>query len=90
MDFIKHKRTYLIQSVTIKGRCHGNCYGRQCPQDTKLGQPIQVPGIIFTVNDTVIPDLLWVSNARLASHTDQAGHLTIAPELMVEVLSPGE
>lgn len=59
-------------------------------QQTKLGQPIQTPGVIFTVNDAVIPDVVWVSNDRLANHVDEGGHLTIAPEIMVEVLSPGE
>ncbi|MEM8807268.1 MAG: Uma2 family endonuclease, partial [Cyanobacteria bacterium P01_G01_bin.38] len=47
-------------------------------------------GVIFTPTDAVIPDVVWVSNDRLANSIDQAGHLSIAPELIVEVLSPGE
>ena len=31
----------------------------------------------------------WISNERLATGLDESGHLTIAPELIVEVLSPG-
>ncbi len=31
----------------------------------------------------------WISKARLAIALDENGHLTIAPELNVEVLSPG-
>jgi Uma2 family endonuclease len=37
----------------------------------------------------VIPDVVWASNQRLAVLLDNAGHLTAAPELVVEVLSPG-
>ena len=35
----------------------------------------------------VIPDVVWVSNERLEQLLDEAGHLTGAPELVVEVLS---
>ncbi len=45
--------------------------------------------MIFTPNDAIIPDVVWVSNERLASGVDEAGHLVVAPELIVEVLSPG-
>ena len=58
-------------------------------QQTQLGSPVQTPGVIFTANDAVIPDVVWVGNARL-NNIDDAGHLTVAPELMVEVLSPGD
>lgn len=34
--------------------------------------------------------MVWISNERLALVIDDAGHLTAAPELVVEVLSPGE
>ena len=37
----------------------------------------------------MIPDVVWASNERLAIVLDDAGHLTGAPELVVEVLSPG-
>jgi Uma2 family endonuclease len=45
--------------------------------------------VIFSDADNVIPDVVWISNERLATGLDEAGHLTIAPELIVEVLSPG-
>ena len=54
---------------------------------TKLGQTIINPGIIFGENDNVIPDLIWISNERLESSVDESGHFTNAPELIVEVLS---
>jgi Uma2 family endonuclease len=56
---------------------------------TKLGEAFPTPGVIFTDADNVIPDVVWISTARLAQLTDEAGHLTGAPELIVEILSPG-
>jgi Uma2 family endonuclease len=56
---------------------------------SKLGETVQAPGVIFSDADNVIPDVVWISNERLATGLDEAGHLTIAPELIVEVLSPG-
>lgn len=58
-------------------------------QMTGLGEAVPSPGVIFTEADNVIPDVVWVSRERLASSLDNAGHLTAAPELIVEVLSPG-
>jgi Uma2 family endonuclease len=59
-------------------------------RQTQLGKPFQTPGIIFTPTDAVIPDVVWISNNRLNNGIDEAGHLTVAPELIVEILSPGE
>lgn len=47
------------------------------------------PGIIFSDTDSVIPDVVWVSNERLHRLLDERGHLTGAPDLVIEVLSPG-
>jgi Uma2 family endonuclease len=58
-------------------------------QSTGLGQVAIAPGIIFSDADNVIPDVVWASNERLALLLDDAGHLTAAPELVVEVLSFG-
>lgn len=63
-----------------------NLWSRQ----TGLGEVASGAGIVFTDADNVIPDLVWASNERLAALLDDAGHLTAAPELVVEVLSPGE
>ncbi len=59
-------------------------------RQTQLGKSFQTPGVILTPTDAVIPDVVWISRERLASGVDEAGHLTVAPELVVEVLSPGE
>jgi Uma2 family endonuclease len=54
-----------------------------------LGQAAINPGIVFSESDNVIPDVVWASHERLEQLLDEAGHLTAAPELVVEVLSPG-
>ncbi|MGB8702322.1 MAG: Uma2 family endonuclease [Thermosynechococcaceae cyanobacterium] len=59
-------------------------------RETHLGQPFQTPGVIFTPTDAVIPDVVWISRDRLTNGIDEAGHLIIAPELIIEILSPGE
>ena len=56
---------------------------------TGLGEAVQAPGLIFSDADNVIPDLVWISQERLASGLDTSGHLIVSPELVVEVLSSG-
>jgi Uma2 family endonuclease len=56
---------------------------------SNLGEVVTTPGIIFTDDDNVIPDLVWISTDRLARILDESGHLIAAPELVVEVLSAG-
>ena len=56
---------------------------------TGRGRAAIAPGLIFTETDNVIPDVVWASHEQLAILLDEAGHLTAAPELIVEVLSPG-
>ncbi|QLE55378.1 Uma2 family endonuclease [Nostoc sp. TCL26-01] len=58
-------------------------------QMTGLGETVTAPGIVFGDNDNVIPDVAWASNERISQSLDEAGHLTAAPELVVEVLSFG-
>jgi Uma2 family endonuclease len=59
-------------------------------EQTQAGEAFATPGVIFTDADNVIPDVVWVSRERLALIVDEAGHLTGAPELVIEVLAPGE
>ncbi|NER81074.1 MAG: Uma2 family endonuclease [Leptolyngbya sp. SIO1D8] len=58
--------------------------------NTGAGRAALGPGIIFTDEDNVIPDVVWASTERLNQLLNEAEHLTGAPELVVEVLSPGE
>ena len=54
-----------------------------------LGVTNVAPGLIFAEDEDVAPDVVWISHARLAEVLDDGGHLRAAPELVVEVLSPG-
>jgi Uma2 family endonuclease len=56
---------------------------------SNLGEVVTTPGLVFTDDDNVIPDLVWISNDRLARILDESGHLVGAPELAIEVLSAG-
>jgi Uma2 family endonuclease len=53
------------------------------------GIPILTPGLVFAPDQDVIPDLIWISWERLRLVEDEKGHFRAAPELAVEVLSPG-
>lgn len=54
-----------------------------------LGLTNLAPGLIFAEDDDVAPDLVWVSRTRLAAALGDDGKLHAAPELVIEVLSPG-
>jgi len=56
---------------------------------TKAGMANLAPGVIFAEDDDVAPDVVWISKGRLVTSLDSAGHLHTAPELAIEVLSPG-
>ena len=56
---------------------------------TQVGVTLPAPGVIFADDDDVAPDVVWISRERLAVALDHAGHIHTAPELVVEVLSPG-
>lgn len=56
---------------------------------TGAGQANFAPGIIFADDDDVAPDVIWMSHARKAIVLSDDGKLHAAPEIVVEVLSPG-
>jgi len=57
-------------------------------EQSEAGMVNAAPGIVFA-DDDVVPDVVWISTERLAAGMDESGHLRVAPELAVEVLSPG-
>lgn len=57
---------------------------------THAGVTVFASGIIFSEDDDVAPNVVWISRERLATALWLDGHLHSAPELVVEVLSPGE
>ncbi len=56
---------------------------------TKTGMTNLAPGLIFGEEDDVVPDVIWISQKRLVSALQRDGKLHMAPELVIEVLSPG-
>lgn len=58
-------------------------------KETALGQANLAPGVIFAEDDDVAPDVVWISRGQLATALAADGKLHAAPELVVEVLSPG-
>lgn len=59
-------------------------------EENGVGVALIAPGLVFAEDDDVAPDVVWVSREHLQGMLDKAGHLTKAPELVVEVLSPGK
>lgn len=53
-----------------------------------IGRVILTPGIVFSDYDAVIPDLIFVSRER--EHILTLRGLIDAPDLIVEIVSPGE
>lgn len=58
-------------------------------KQTGNGRVIPAPGLIFAEDDDVAPDVVWISDKRLAVALRRDGKLHDAPELVIEVLSPG-
>jgi Uma2 family endonuclease len=54
-----------------------------------FGRVYVTPGLVFAEDDDVVPDLVWISKERLSAGRDASGHITVGPELAIEVLSPG-
>jgi Uma2 family endonuclease len=53
------------------------------------GRVLPAPGVIFDPQNAVAPDVVWVSAERLERVLGDDGKLHEAPDLAVEVLSPG-
>lgn len=56
---------------------------------TGAGLPNIAPGVILAEDTAVAPDVVWVSTERLPSILAADGKLYGAPDLAVEILSPG-
>jgi Uma2 family endonuclease len=69
----------------------GKIYGllENWSNQSQLGQTIIAPGLIFADDNDVVPDVAWLSRERLAVALGDDGKLHSAPDLVVEVLSPG-
>jgi Uma2 family endonuclease len=58
-------------------------------EQTGKGLAIFNPGVIFTNDNSVVPDVAWISYEHLATALQADGKLHSSPELVIEVLSPG-
>ena len=76
---LKHQHVCTILIFALHGWCitagRGRVYG--------------TPGLVFSDDDDVVPDLIWIGEERLSVGRDASGHITVGPELAIEVLSPG-
>ncbi|MEW6212997.1 MAG: Uma2 family endonuclease [Acidobacteriota bacterium] len=59
-------------------------YLRQNP----VGESFPGPGVLFSIFSGVIPDVVFISNERI-EEIATGTHITGAPDLVVEILSPG-
>ncbi len=83
--FVSKSPTYHHQFAC--GRIYR--YLDQWSEETGLGEANFGTGVIFADDDDVIPDVVWTSLARLNKIIGSDGHFNAAPDLVVEVLSPG-
>lgn len=56
---------------------------------TGAGVVLSAPGLIFAEDDNAAPDVIWVSLERLRAILGSDEKLHGAPEIVVEVVSPG-
>lgn len=54
------------------------------------GLALIAPGVMFAANEVVAPDVVWIGAARLNMALGADGNIRTAPDLVVEVLSPGK
>jgi Uma2 family endonuclease len=54
----------------------------------RVGEVIPMPGVIFDSHNSVIPDLVFLTNEQLGQVGSES-HIRFAPALAVEVVSPG-
>lgn len=76
------------QHQRVAGKIHDVL--NQWSKESGHGEAVMTPGVLFSEADNVIPDVVWISSERLENGLDDAGHLIVAPELIVEVLSSSE
>jgi Uma2 family endonuclease len=83
--FVSHQPHWRHQMAT--GRTFFAVAGWS--EETAAGYVLDAPGVIFSQEDAVAPDLVWVASDRFALVAADDGKLHLAPDLVVEVLSPG-
>jgi Uma2 family endonuclease len=64
------------------------CFFNQFLLANPIGEALPGPGVIFSNFSGVIPDVVYISNARRAEIA-AGDRVTGAPDLVIEILSPG-
>lgn len=57
---------------------------------TGAGRVFPAPGVIFSEDNAVAPDIVWLSKVRMPNVLGPDGKLHDAPDLAIEILSPGK
>ena len=83
--YVSKQPHYYHQRVCMK---LGRLLDTWC-EESRFGEANYAPGLIFAEDDDVAPDIVWNSFARLKTVLAADGKLHAAPELVIEVLSPG-
>src|SRR5262245_11209480 len=94
-----NQRYEIVDGELFVSKAAGNRHQRvafECTMElgnwnrvTGLGVVLPTPGLILGEADAAIPDVVWASRERFAVIQGEDDHLHGAPELIVEVLSPG-
>ena len=71
-------------------RVSGNLFAtfRFFLRENQIGEIIATPGVIFSDYSAVIPDLVYISQER-RQEIAAGRHITGAPDLVIEIVSPG-
>ena len=86
-DLLVSKQPGLRHQYTADSVC---AVLRSWSAETGQGMAFSAPGVIFAEDDNVAPDVVWVQADRLRAAVGSDEKLHEAPDLIVEVLSPGE
>lgn len=57
--------------------------------DERHGVVVGAPGVVFSIEDAVAPDVVWIARERLSEVLAEDGKLRAAPDQVIEVLSHG-
>src|ERR1041384_6397360 len=88
---------FVELAIIPKGRCHPVIANPNdirhniisLGKDQAWGEIASPQSLLLAEDDDVAPDVIWISNNRMATALWDDGKFHEAPELVVEVLSPG-
>ena len=83
---------YVSTAAHLRHQMTSDKFGdalRRWSDAASLGVAVSAPGVIFAQDDAVIPDLVWISRERFERIVGEDGKIHAAPDLVIEILSPG-